>query len=158
MKLRSFLPIAILAAASVATANHHNEGESMMNDMSDSVKRGAASMKEKIKNSDLSKATVKKAQRMLNERGYDVSVDGFVGNETKKAVMKFQEDKKLEISGMLNMPTLEALGVEMGEMMGMSRDENPTRRPSSTETEVEKPKTNNILAPSEMDEKDRRHY
>jgi peptidoglycan hydrolase-like protein with peptidoglycan-binding domain len=56
---------------------------------------------------------VHKAQSRLKELGYDPgSVDGIWGKKTKSAVEKFQEDKGLKITGILDEATSNALGIQ----------------------------------------------
>ena len=54
--------------------------------------------------------TVRSAQTALNAQGYDSgSVDGQYGPATRSALLKFQSDKGLAQTGMLDAATLEAL-------------------------------------------------
>ncbi len=55
--------------------------------------------------------TVKKAQAALNDKGYNVAVDGRFGPNTQTAVRNFQAQNGLTASGMLDNATLNALGV-----------------------------------------------
>lgn len=56
--------------------------------------------------------TVKKAQAALNEKGYNLAVDGRNGPNTQNAVRSFQEKNGLTASGTLDSSTLGALGVK----------------------------------------------
>lgn len=42
---------------------------------------------------------VESLQQALDERGYDVDVDGFFGNGTERAVRQFQRDRRLPVTG-----------------------------------------------------------
>jgi Putative peptidoglycan binding domain len=52
---------------------------------------------------------VREVQRLLNRRGYDVSVDGILGEETREAVARFQARHGLEVDGEPGPQTLAAL-------------------------------------------------
>jgi peptidoglycan hydrolase-like protein with peptidoglycan-binding domain len=57
--------------------------------------------------------SVQQAQVRLKELGYDPgSMDGIWGPRTKSAVEKFQADKGLKITGGLDEPTRNALGIQ----------------------------------------------
>lgn len=57
---------------------------------------------------------VKEVQRKLTERGFDPGpVDGVYGNETRKALARFQESAGLEVDGVAGPQTLEALDIEV---------------------------------------------
>jgi hypothetical protein len=51
-------------------------------------------------------------QKALNEKGYQVEVDGKMGRHTKVAIKKFQKDNGLKATGKANKATLEKLGIE----------------------------------------------
>ena len=53
--------------------------------------------------------TVKKIQTALNNRGYNLDVDGIFGDETKKAVMKYQNENKLAVDGIVGNNTWNSL-------------------------------------------------
>jgi phage tail tape-measure protein len=55
---------------------------------------------------------VKKAQAALNEKGFNVAVDGRNGPNTQSALRSFQEKNGLTASGTLDDATLNALGVK----------------------------------------------
>jgi len=57
-------------------------------------------------------AQVRKAQTALNDKGFNVSVDGRMGPNTEGAVRRFQEKNGLAQSGTLDDSTLNALGVK----------------------------------------------
>jgi hypothetical protein len=52
---------------------------------------------------------VRRVQRLLNRWGYDVSVDGILGDETRDAVARFQRRHGLEIDGEPGPETLSEL-------------------------------------------------
>jgi hypothetical protein len=53
----------------------------------------------------------RRIQAALNERGYDIAVDGQVGTKTKDALIRFQKENNLPV-GALDVETLRALGVK----------------------------------------------
>ncbi len=56
--------------------------------------------------------TVKAVQGELNKLGYDCGeADGIFGLNTKNSLEKFQMDKGLNVDGIINSNTLEALGI-----------------------------------------------
>jgi len=56
---------------------------------------------------------VRELQSKLKELGFDPGpIDGIFGNRTRKAVVKFQENKKLEAVGIVGPITLKALGIK----------------------------------------------
>lgn len=55
---------------------------------------------------------VRRAQSALNDKGYNVSVDGRMGPNTESAVRSFQEKNGIAQSGSLDDATLNALGVK----------------------------------------------
>jgi len=57
-------------------------------------------------------AQVRKAQTALNDKGFNVAVDGRMGPNTEGAVRSFQEKNGLAQSGSLDDSTLNALGVK----------------------------------------------
>lgn len=62
--------------------------------------------------SSVSKNTIKKVQKRLNELGYDCGTpDGIMGSKTKRALKKFQKDSGLTADGIIGQKTLEALGL-----------------------------------------------
>ncbi|MDF2801355.1 MAG: hypothetical protein K0S61_1258 [Anaerocolumna sp.] len=59
-----------------------------------------------------SKDTVYAVQKALNDNGYDCGTpDGVVGNNTKKAIKKYQKDNELKVTGTINKTLLKLLGV-----------------------------------------------
>ena len=57
-------------------------------------------------------ATVRTVQRALRDKGlYGGLIDGVVEEETRKALLDFQEQAHINRSGMVDRPTLEALGI-----------------------------------------------
>lgn len=52
---------------------------------------------------------VKKAQKALAARGYDIEEDGIAGPETSKAIRQFQAENGLHQTGSLDAATVEAL-------------------------------------------------
>jgi Putative peptidoglycan binding domain len=56
--------------------------------------------------------TVKKAQAALNDKGYNLTIDGRNGPSTQNAVRDFQTKNGLTASGTLDDSTMSALGVK----------------------------------------------
>ena len=55
---------------------------------------------------------IKAVQQALNKAGYGVKVDGKMGPETQSALMKFQKDKGLKVTGRADAQTTAKLGVK----------------------------------------------
>lgn len=62
---------------------------------------------------------VKELQKILKNKGYDISVDGIFGNNTHRTVIQFQKDKGLVADGIVGVRTWAAL-----------RDNQEEQRPS----------------------------
>ena len=57
---------------------------------------------------------VKRVQRFLAEKGYDVSVvDGFEGRETRRALIKYQRDHGLKPDGIIGAETLRRMEINV---------------------------------------------
>lgn len=54
-------------------------------------------------------ARIKDAQRSLNTFGYNLDVDGVIGNETRTSIREFQERQNLKQTGVLDEATMAAL-------------------------------------------------
>lgn len=53
---------------------------------------------------------IMEAQRLLNEKGYDVGTpDGRMGQKTQRAISSFQHDKKMNVTGEVDQPTMDKL-------------------------------------------------
>lgn len=70
----------------------------------------APSMKQAMQH-DVSRRTVQKVQAALNNKGFKLDVDGYVGDSTKAALKKYQQDNQLPASGEIDTATLKKLGV-----------------------------------------------
>ncbi len=58
------------------------------------------------------KAIVKQVQQALNDAGYDSGIaDGFAGKRTKAAIIRYQTDNGLTVSGIVDDELLDALGI-----------------------------------------------
>jgi peptidoglycan hydrolase-like protein with peptidoglycan-binding domain len=58
---------------------------------------------------------VRQAQKVLKEKGFDVGeVDGVLGPRTRKALIAFQRQQRLEASGQIDQQTASALGILNG--------------------------------------------
>ncbi|MEM9734311.1 MAG: peptidoglycan-binding protein [Pseudomonadota bacterium] len=56
---------------------------------------------------------VKKAQAMLNQRGFNVGTpDGLIGPKTKRAIMEFQRSAGIPVTGKVDSKLVEALGIQ----------------------------------------------
>ena len=58
---------------------------------------------------EMNRKQVREIQTSLKTSGYDLKVDGFMGQETASAIKKFQTDNELEPTGRLNEQTRTAL-------------------------------------------------
>jgi len=63
-------------------------------------------------NSRSGDGTVKKAQAALNDKGYNLAIDGRYGPSTQNAVRDFQTKNGLTASGTLDDSTMSALGLK----------------------------------------------
>lgn len=54
-------------------------------------------------------AFIKEAQRLLSKHGFECSPDGDFGNKTEELVKKFQQSRKLNVTGEIDKPTWAAL-------------------------------------------------
>jgi peptidoglycan hydrolase-like protein with peptidoglycan-binding domain len=55
---------------------------------------------------------IQDAQNALSDQGYDPGAhDGHIGWRTREAIRNFQRDKGLPISGVLDEPTADRLGI-----------------------------------------------
>lgn len=62
--------------------------------------------------SDMSRRQVRNVQEALKDEGYDPGrEDGVMDNETRAAIRDFQKDNQLVITGTVDEPTEEALGM-----------------------------------------------
>ena len=60
--------------------------------------------------------TVAQAQKILNDRGFRTGgVDGRMGPQTQAALVNFQRAEKLQPTGKLDRPTINALGLQKGD-------------------------------------------
>jgi peptidoglycan hydrolase-like protein with peptidoglycan-binding domain len=60
----------------------------------------------------LSQETIVAVQRELSQLGYyHGPIDGLIGPQTANAVRRFQSVGKLSVTGQIDSPTLQALGV-----------------------------------------------
>jgi len=79
------------------------------------VKKGGFSeWREIVCDADVTTDLIKRVQRALLDRGYDVGpagVDNIIGRDTKAALTKFQKDNELPLDS-LDFETLKALGVK----------------------------------------------
>ena len=72
--------------------------------------RGRASTRGAAQRATPQDASVKKAQAMLNQRGFSVGdPDGLIGPKTKRAIMEFQKDAGIPITGKVDQKLMQAL-------------------------------------------------
>ena len=75
----------------------------------------AAVAQKNINSAQPSRDEIMQAQRALEQKGFNAGkADGILGPETKAALIKFQEQQKLQKTGQLDNATLSALGVSQG--------------------------------------------
>jgi len=53
-----------------------------------------------------------RAQQKLTNLGYPAQPDGIHGRATRRAIMEFQQDRGLRVTGRLDRRTLEELGID----------------------------------------------
>ena len=61
---------------------------------------------------EMSGSKVKAVQKALSKEGYSVKADGKLGPKTEAALMKFQKDNGLKVTGKPDAPTAAKLGVK----------------------------------------------
>ena len=93
-------PVGAVVGAGVGAVVGH-EGTDANGNVSDSHKHWSKSGDEQVR----------KAQAALNDKGFNVAVDGRMGPNTEGAVRSFQQQNGLVASGTLDDATLNALGV-----------------------------------------------
>ncbi|MNW34192.1 Carboxy-terminal processing protease CtpB precursor [compost metagenome] len=72
---------------------------------------------------------IKSAQIMLSASGYDPGrKDGYFGKDTENAVKKFQDDNKLEVTGVLDTKTAEALESSLIKQIQDKKNDNQMNR------------------------------
>src|ERR1700738_3116644 len=70
---------------------------------------------------NLTREQIQQAQALLKEKGFDVGdVDGVLGPRTRRAVMAFQRQRGLELSGQIDQQTATALGLSIASTSGRS--------------------------------------
>lgn len=81
------------------------------------------------------KPTIRKAQAFLNAAGYGpLSTDGSYGPKTRQAVMNYQNDKKLEPTGVLDEATLAAM--RTSSLIESEQTAQPSREPPKAQRGV----------------------
>jgi hypothetical protein len=78
---------------------------------------------------------VRDAQRALNDRGFDVAVDGVYGANTEQAVREFQRQQGLPQTGQLDNRTLAVLGVSARNAPASSNVANDNLGTTSSRTD-----------------------
>ncbi len=68
---------------------------------------------------------VSRMQRALKKRGYGVTVDGRFGADTQRALFRFQRQSGLAPTGMPDIATLKALGLDALSLYGSSPPVGP---------------------------------
>lgn len=85
--------------------------------------------KEKTYKYDTLGDDIKSAQIMLSASGYDPGrKDGYFGKDTENAVKKFQDDNKLEVTGVLDTKTAEALESSLIKQIQDKKNDNQMNR------------------------------
>ena len=75
---------------------------------------------------------VKAAQMALKERGYDIGEpDGRLGPKTRAAVLKFQKDEGLKVSGRLDVET-------MSRLQAGAKEARPSASPKTGEADTKR--------------------
>ncbi len=78
-----------------------------------------------------SKHKVKKAQKALNRKGYNVKVDGVMGTETSNALHEYQLENGIKPTHRLDHSTMVSLGVASASSGTTEWQQSSTRRPAS---------------------------
>jgi peptidoglycan hydrolase-like protein with peptidoglycan-binding domain len=70
---------------------------------------------------EMTSEQVREVQQSLQKQGVDPGpIDGIMGARTRKGLREFQQEKGLAATGQINMQTIEALHLEVGEFMGVA--------------------------------------
>lgn len=72
--------------------------------------------------------TIREVQQKLSQQGYNVSIDGKMGPNTRQALRQFQMDQGISGSGQLNQQTMAALGVETGMQQAQTPEQGRTQQ------------------------------
>ena len=95
-----------------------------------------------------SKYQVKRVQKALNKKGYNLDEDGVMGTETSNALHEYQLENNLQPTHRIDNPTLVSLGI-VTTTPGWK--DSKTRRPASVDSEED-----SIFSDEELGMKDRR--
>lgn len=108
-----------------------DEGSTDMNSQNRGTTTGAwdsNTTNRNARNTSLSSTQITEAQTALSDRGYEISSDGIVGPETKRAIKRFQAENGIPQSGTFDRATLNALNIEASDM---DSDRVPASTPST---------------------------
>lgn len=122
MKFRKSMIAAFVLAATGAyaagTTSSSNDTSGMGSQSTPSSSQGGTS--QGSASGQQGSTEIREAQQALKDKGYQVTVDGQMGPETKQALEKFQQQQNLSGNGELDSKTLSALGVSGGASSGSS--------------------------------------
>lgn len=125
-----------LASAFANTGAMKSEGEMKDPQVSESSRTPDSSMKWNKRSHNM-KTQVKDAQSALSSRGYDISVDGVMGSETKNALQEFQKEQGIQETGRLDSATLRALNLQETERTPASINEESDLNKDLNKTDTE---------------------
>ncbi len=96
-------------------------------------------------------AEVKAVQEALNQHGASLKADGIMGRATRKALKKFQKENGLKVTGRIDEPTKEKLGIGAPPAPAESKME-PEQQPSEEEMNAPDAEENEEPAETEDNE------
>jgi len=94
---------------------------------------------------------ISQVQRSLRDHGIDPGpVDGELGSLTRQGIQLFQQRQGLAATGNLNEQTLESLGLDPQEFLGLSRAQGQARQRTAMKNESHFQVSLNLLNPSQV--------
>lgn len=111
--------------ATSAQSGEEQMRHEQMNKQEPATEQQAAQSEQSGASIQLSQAAVRKIQQKLEDEGYTAGpADGIWGEETASAVQKLQQEEGIESTGELDVRTLSALGIELGELAEAEEEES----------------------------------
>jgi len=102
------------AAELLALLNRHSEreGQTVSSAASTSAEKKASPLRTRESPAAMGRDDIRKAQRSLNDKGFDVGpADGVLGNRTRAGIRQYQRSENLPVTGRLDAETAGKLGV-----------------------------------------------
>jgi peptidoglycan hydrolase-like protein with peptidoglycan-binding domain len=115
--LRASIVVGILSSSFLSLAFDSTGGQSMEDKLNLKIKKNEQLHRlPDFRDRDVSvsndRIVIKRVQRELNNNGFQLKVDGNIGQETRRALSRFQKEQGLVETGYINYDTLLALNVD----------------------------------------------